>query len=470
VATDTDKLQGVITRLTPLSAVVSGDLIRAQDWNALVAALVDVARAVLAEVPTSVPAHDHLGQVKNTWLDPALSTVIQRGPLAEPDTVARLGAAERAVASVDVRVKSVGDELGQLRLRLNEVSARDLDRASQVSSLGLRLSGVQDAHADIDNLRTTLASVQDAVGRALAVAQQLTVNGQPIDLGAFNQRLGDLEHFREGLREADGNLLDSARLHQDLQQATASFATADQVAAAVAAHTATVAPADIQKISDGIRAQVRADVDQRVTQLGDAIRADTTTQLAGIDASVARAISDALPSFTDAALAKVRPELSSAIAAANSDLQQLIERRVNETSAALSATFDGRLGDLQRSLPGAVTTEINKQLVAALDPLQKSLTDLTAKATQLRSDLTAQSTTVATLGQRVETVANADTTARAALETSLRSLIAERITTVTTQIDTRVTALDTTVNQRIAQSASALRAELGPRRGPLIPQ
>src|SRR5581483_1386033 len=163
---------------------------------------------------------------------------------------------------------------------------------SQVSSLGVRVSGINDARDDVASVRATLASVQDALGRALAVAQQLTVNGQPIDVGALDQRIASLEGFRDGLREPDGNLLDGARLHDDLRQATASLVTGDQLAAALAGRAGGLSQQDLQALSDQITASVRAEMDVRLTQLSDSIRAETSAQLGGVDAAVSRAIAD----------------------------------------------------------------------------------------------------------------------------------------------------------------------------------
>ena len=90
---DLERLQAVVSRLAPLSNAVTGDLIRAQDWNALVTAVVDLARAVLAAGPASVPPHEHVGQVKQAWLDPRLATTLERGAFADPDAAGRLSGA-----------------------------------------------------------------------------------------------------------------------------------------------------------------------------------------------------------------------------------------------------------------------------------------------------------------------------------------------------------------------------------------
>jgi len=437
LAADVDRLKAIVDRLAPLSTTVSGDLIRSQNWNALVLAVMDLARAILAEGPVTVPPHEHVGQVKAEWLDARLSTTIQRGPLADPDAAARLTVAEHSVTTVDGRVNGLASDLTQLRLRLNEVVARDLERESQVSTLGLRVSGVNDARDDVQALRTTLTSVQAALGTALAVAQQLTVDGTAVNIGAWGNRLSDLEKFRDGLREPDGNLLDASRLRADLQAATATLVSKEQLTAVLAGHATVLSAEQVASISDGIAASIRKDIGVQFTQLGDAIRTETQQRLNGIHDVVSSAVANAVPSLGDAVLAKLRPELSSAISASSSDLQALVDRRLTESSTALKTDFDTKLARLRGDVSGVITKEVGKQLAIELQPVNTSITDLTAKSAASSAaiaDLTSKTdanagalttlnASVNTVGERIDSVAAAEGRARLALEKSLRTEI-----------------------------------------------
>jgi len=474
VSADIERLQAVVNRLAPLSAIITGDLIRAQDWNALVLAVVDVARAVLAEGPVTVPPHEHLGQVKAEWLDPRFSTTLQRGPLADPDAAARLTGAEHSVTAVGGRVTNLAAEISQLRLRLNEVTARDLERASQVSSLGLRVSGVNDARDDVQAMRTTLASVQDALGRALAVAQQLTVNGVPVDVGTLGQRIADLETFRDGLREPDGSLLDGARLHADLQGATATLVSNEQLAAALAGHATVLTPEQVAGISDTIATSLRADFKVQTTQLGDSIRAETQRRLDGLHDIVSGAVADALPSLRDSVLAGLRPELTSAIAVSASDLQQKMDQRLADTGGTIRTEFDGKLTGVRGEVLGAVATEVGQQLAVGLQPVQTAITDLTTKGAATsaavadlatKSDATALglnalTTSVTVFGQRVDAVAVADASALASLDTALRTDLAGRDAQIAARIDSSINTLDKSMQKRLADNTAALRLEI----------
>ncbi len=473
MAADLERLQAVVGRLAPLSSAVTGDLIRAQDWNALVLAVVDIARAVLAEGPATVPPHDHVGQVKSSWLDARLATTLERGALADPEAAARLAGAEHAFSTVDGRVGSLTAELTQLRLRLNEVASRDLERESQVSSLGLRVSGLKDSGEDVQQMRGTLASVQEALGRALTVAQQLTVNGVPVDIGKLGQRLSELETFREGLREPDGSLLDARQLRADLQAATAALVTKEQLASEFANRATALTPAQMAGISDRVSAALRSEFSVQFSQFGDAIRADTDQRLSGLNAVVTAAVADAVPSTTDAVLTRLRPEMATAIATSAATQQSRTEQRLSEVGTSLRSEFDGKLVGTRTELTTSLQAEIGRQVGAGLAPFQGALADLSTKhaataasvadlntRTSATADaLTRLSTSVTTVGQRVDAVAAADAAARATLETSLRSELAVRDTKIA-QVDSRVSTLDTSVSQRLTDTASALRLEL----------
>jgi hypothetical protein len=474
VAADLERLQAVVSRLTPLSTAVNGDLIKAQDWNALVAAVMDIARAVLAEGPVTVPPHDHVGQVKSTWLDPRLASTLKGGVLADPEAATRLTGAEHAVTTVDGRVTGLATELAQLRLRLTEATARDLERESQVSSLGLRVSGINDAGADVQAMRTTLASVQDALGRALTVAQQLTVNGVPVDLPALGQKVTALETFRDGLRAPDGSPLDAARLRADLQAATATLVSKEQMAAAIAAKPTALTAQQLAKITDSVTASLRNDLNTQFTQLGDAVRADVTQRLNGVRDVVASAVADAVPSMRDAVLVKLRPEMTSAVATAATDQQARTDQRLADAGASLRQEFDGKLATSRTEQAALLTADIARQLDTGLQPVQASLADLSAKSAATSATLvelntrsvatttalTKLTTSVTAVGQRVDAVAASESSARAALETSLRNDIATRDVQLNARIDSRVSALDASVNQRLNDTTSTLRLEM----------
>src|SRR5258708_31522869 len=93
---DSERLKALVDRPLPLSSRARGQVIAADDWNAVVGALLEVARAVVQEgTDSTVPEHTHPDQVALGWLDPRLRTLIERGPLSDPTSTSRVTAVER---------------------------------------------------------------------------------------------------------------------------------------------------------------------------------------------------------------------------------------------------------------------------------------------------------------------------------------------------------------------------------------
>ena len=143
-----ERLDALTKQLTPLTRTQAGALIRAQDWNAVVGALIDVARAILgsAAEATTVAPHEHTEQVTLGWLDPRLRSLIERGPLADPGAVARLGDVDRQVTRLNARLDGVDGQLGEVRNRVINVATRDLTREKEcvVAALAAWVHSPQD--------------------------------------------------------------------------------------------------------------------------------------------------------------------------------------------------------------------------------------------------------------------------------------------------------------------------------------
>src|SRR5688500_11660478 len=91
-----DRLAALLRRLGPLAEQQAGELIRAEDWNLLVRAVMETARTMVEAEARAVPPHDHADQVQVGWLDPRLRQMVESGPLGDPAELTRLAAVERA--------------------------------------------------------------------------------------------------------------------------------------------------------------------------------------------------------------------------------------------------------------------------------------------------------------------------------------------------------------------------------------
>src|SRR5690606_40381722 len=70
-ATLGNRVEAILDSLQSLTRMAPGMPVRAEDWNTVVGAVIDVARLMTTEV-FSAPPHAHTGLVSREWLDPGL--------------------------------------------------------------------------------------------------------------------------------------------------------------------------------------------------------------------------------------------------------------------------------------------------------------------------------------------------------------------------------------------------------------
>jgi hypothetical protein len=437
-----EHISSLVNRLLPLSQTARGELIRAQDWNLVVAALIELAQSLIAFAPDAVPPHDHLEQVKLEWLEPKMKTLVQRGALADPSELGRLAMNERAVADLRGQVDGTGGDVHQLRLELTQLAGRDLDRDAQLQTVNLKLNGFTDARDDVVALRASLSSLQDNVNVAVSVGQHLTVDGQPVDMKVLSDRLRALEGFRDGLRSASGAPLDASALTNQIKQATTSLVTRTDLETALAHRPAVVSPEQLQGLGDRLSASLKADVTTTINQLGDGIRAQTDQRFATIDALVGRAVGDALPSLADTLLGKVRPEITAALQTGVTQLQATFEKRLADTLQAAQNDLTSKLGDLRIEFGNSLRDQLSKQLAVSLEPVQKSLDDLSLRVKRNGDTIAVHETALGTVQQRVEAVAQADATARDQVKAEVTRELTSQTQALTTRLDARFASAD----------------------------
>src|SRR2546422_3535703 len=113
-----DRLSALVNQLIALQKQ-PGDLIQAQDWNTVVGALIEVTRAALEDGPAAtVPPHEHPDQVAPGWLTPALRSVLERGPLADPAADARISQIQSRLDALAARIEGGSSDINDLRLKI----------------------------------------------------------------------------------------------------------------------------------------------------------------------------------------------------------------------------------------------------------------------------------------------------------------------------------------------------------------
>lgn len=472
-----ERLDALTKQLIPLTRTQPGAPIRAQDWNAVVGALVDVARAILANAAAqAVPPHTHTEQVSLGWLDPRLRSTIERGPMSDPQAVARLGDFDRKVSRFNARLDGLDAQLGDVRNRVVNVATRDLVREKDVTETRRTIDGLADARNDVAAVRETLRSVQADLGVAVDAARRLVVDGQPLDFTALTQRIVALEQLRTQLTAPDGTLLDAAALEARLTQLTNTLVTQEQLTAALNERVGRLSPEDIAGLRDTLGNELRAGFNTSIEQTAAGLRGEMAQRFGDQDARIARAIADATPGLRDAIRDDVRQDIDAAVTRSASATAAGAARALEERSAELRGETSRAVDAVSASVVATARGEVKAQLPPLLNPTIQSvaaldtrltkadakLDDLSSRVDSSAAQLTAQTSTLAALDRKLDSsqqAINARLSALEARHADLRTALSG-LEGRLTQVDRKIDTLDRDTRGRLDSAVSELRASI----------
>ena len=401
-AEDLAQLKTLLNQLLPIAQAQSGELIRADAWNALVNATMTLARALLdRESDRTVPSHSHPDQVTPDWLAPTLRDQLQRGPLADPAMQARLLAIEQQLRALLKQMDNHAVDLGGIRGRMTDIATRDIVRESAVTDITRKVSGLGDARADVLDLRKSLGVVQSDMGTVLDAAQKLQVNGQMVDVGALATRVGTLEGFKQGFTGANGQVLDAAAIEQRLAENKNQFVLHGQLDDALINRPVEFTPAVLAGVEDRVGTTLRAQVNASFETFGTQLRAETRASLNGVGDLVTSRLNDALPGVTQTMTATFTTIVDRARQDAITAAVKQAADQAGARETVLRTDVDRLGADLRASLASAVTAQLAQVLPGELAGVRSSVTALNSKADLLGTRTGALETTIARQGDTV---------------------------------------------------------------------
>jgi hypothetical protein len=463
-AAELERLEGIVRRLTPLSDVQRGELIRAGDWNTLVDALLEVARAVLASGDVNQAVrHEHVDEVNVGWLDPRLRALIEKGPLGEPSAQGKLDGIVRDLVRERDRIATLSASVGETRTLASELALREEVRESALTDVRRSVDAIPDARADVLEVRDTLRNLQTEIGRAIEIGEGLVIDGEPFDASRFAERVTNLEGLQERLTAPDGTMLDASALERRLAELTNTFVTRDEVGDI--AGGAVTLPDDLrvlleERLAADLGTRFAGDLDRTAAGL----RAEITRQFSEVEGLVGRGIADATPGITESTLGAVRGEIAASEDSIRTSILGTLDERIDESTASVLGTLDERTSALEQELTGDLRERMSVQIREAVAPLETSVA-------QLRGDLATTSTSVTRVEQqqvansaRIEAVERDSRLSQRNLEASLLAAIDQRIAGQTAIFDQRLAQLETGMRDRVsvavADASAALRTEL----------
>lgn len=402
-ALELERLDAIVSRLLPLSSVQRGELIHAAAWNTVVEALIEVARAVLAETrPDAVPEHEHQDEVTLSWLDPHLRTLVQRGPLSDPITEGRLRETERRNKRFDMHFEELQADLRGMRQRLDEVITRDLTREATITRFDRRLADLPATREEVLNLRGTLDTIRVDVQTVKSLGDNLYVDGEPVDMTTIVHRLETVESLRESLKTADGQVLDASKFEIKLKELSNEFVGHDELDEILSGRQTEIPEEQLNElrtqITDAVNEFQKARLEDALSAFQDAVQSDINQRLSGIDALVARAVANLEGTLRTALLDTLRTEIGKQIETG----METIENRLSS-----------RIGALEERLAGLDIDQVMKALErlgafeASLETIQKQMGTLESSLGRFEERFVGVEKTVETFSGRMGTLEQA---------------------------------------------------------------
>ncbi|HYQ68292.1 hypothetical protein [Actinophytocola sp.] len=413
-----ERLRQLVERLLPISRRDAGDVIAARDWNTVVGALLEVARAVVDGGSThAVEPHDHPDQVRMGWLEPRLRALIERGPMDDPVALGRIGAVERGIGAVDKRLDELVSSLRDVRTATTRLETQDLGRDATITRLGRKMDGLGDARDDVTSVRETLDSLRGDLTSLLTFSAGLE-GLTPADLLDHLQAIDEL---RARLTTPTGALLDAAEFERRLVELSTTLVTEEELSEALAG-VRTQIPEDVYaQLLDAVRRIALEQTQEIVGPLTEQLDQRITSRLKGVQTAAVRAATEEAARVADGLRGPLRDEVTEAlrseIATGDDMVREAVGTQLAQAIAGVRGELDDRVKGVRNELPDLVGKEVDQRrpdivaaataaVTPALTSLGTRMTAAEADAASLRSTVVTTSTDLATFKQ--QTSANFD--------------------------------------------------------------
>lgn len=408
---DIERLKALVDRLLPLSSRARGEVIAADDWNTVVGALLEVARAVVQEgTDSTVPEHTHPDQVALGWLDPRLRTLIERGPLSDPTSTSRVTAVERQAGLIGRQLDDVSNQIRDLRVVTSRQETNDLDRASSLTVLSRTVAGLNDPRDEVSALRASL----DAIGANVSA------------VGAFAAGLGDvspadvlsglrrIDQLQERLTTPTGALLDVGEFERRLTELRTTLVTEEELTEAINSRPATLTDQVKAQLLDEAKVAAQRQAEDSATTLNEALRNQLSSRIDELGQSAVEAARQAAGDFRDELKTAITEQVTQVIEQGQRDSEERMKGRVDAAAVALQAVVDERINRFEGGVDDRVTAaitaarpalmaELNATLDQRVSGLDGQLVTLAGGLVDIRTALAAASTELAAGRQNTAT-------------------------------------------------------------------
>ena len=459
-AQDLDTLRALLAQLQTVSTFQPGELIRAADWNTLAGAVAQLAQHVLAaESAAAVPPHQHLDQVDLTWFTQQVSDLVQRGSLSDPAAQNRLTGLEQTQGRLQANLDAATSTISDLRSRLTDVATNDLVRQTAITNVQRTLTSVADPGPAISAMRASLDSVQSSLATVQQAASSLVINGKPVDVGALAGRLGNLEQFRDGLKSANGQLLDGASLDQRFTQLQTTAVTQDQLTQAFKDHPVTIPADQINGLETRLGTTLHDQVNTQLQTFQGQVQSNLDTRLASVGDLVKSQINSAVPGLTQTLTTNLNASIAAAQKATTDAANTSAQAAISAREQAIRADLAAQIASVNTGLVAAVNAQVTQQLGVSLQSVQGALAAAAQKLDAVTATVSQQGTTLQDQATQLASVPQTLAGMKNDLQQSVLSQVNLQVATINRTISDQFAAFQKTQFDQINVATQNILAQ-----------
>jgi regulator of replication initiation timing len=445
-----ERIADLVERVSPLGGKSRGMPIEADDWNTLVDVVLGLLQVGRAQAETTLVTlqerfapreHEHLGDVTDAWLDPALQARVGAGGGGSVPTRTALAELESRLGGLGTEVARLTSLVSDQRRQLDRSAVTELDRTHVLKQFDDRFAGVENLRTQVATLATDVGGVKTNVTTLLDLRRSLSDPlGNPIDVARMRQDLTEVQALRENLQGVDGSLLRLRDVELKLREVSDAVGTSG--------------PGGLDARITGAVADAERRLDTGAVARSEALKQSLT---ADAQASEAR-----LRAQLDGGIVSTRivlgQSMTDAVAAAETRLTTTLNTKITQTAATLRTDTLAATGTLIDQRLAGVPDQVRSITTGLVATLRTDVRD--ELRTTLRADLDGR---FATLNTQVnDRLAAADARQRT-LEAAVPGLVQTQVTALGTTLaaqqsqalDTRLAAMQTSLNAAVDTRARA---------------
>lgn len=369
--TASQRLAEIIRQVDPLGQKATGMPISADDWNALVGALVgflrneqlqeDSMETLLAD-RFARREHEHGGAVTFDWLDADLRARVGEGAV---EMKGRLAAIEKKVDGLTARVQRLETRNERLQDSVDKFSVNDVDRTKALDTFRGRFEELTETNKRVRALGDDLTATKTNISDVLEFRQTL----QNVDVSKLRDEVEGLKVLRDNLRGKDNQLVRLLDLQLKLDELEVAAGVGEglnkrflDLGVAIETNVRDVTKVDVGRM----REELLADQGTRIRTAVGASTAELTTAL--------MKSAESREKETEARLATTLGVSLLAEVRKDSEIRgKAVDLKLADVDVRIIGAVTGARGDIERAVRDSITPRIANDVSTAVTAAETRL-------------------------------------------------------------------------------------------------